>query len=79
MVGAERGDVAVIDTQRHTMHCERDDIAVDDRAAARDALRARIQQKLAEATTRNQTVSSTYTPPRYDAVFFDGVAWLDTL
>lgn len=71
----------MIDTERHTMHCEWDDVERDDRAASHEALRARIRQKL-DANARSklaQTTSSTYTPPRYDEVFFDGLAWLDSL
>lgn len=46
-----------------------------------ELLRARIEERLRERREQEaqERARATYTPPRYDEVFFEGVAWLNTL
>ncbi len=44
-----------------------------------EALRARIQERLREKRAERDRLAPAYTPPRYDEVFFEGTAWLNTL
>lgn len=43
---------------------------------SRDAIKAEVQRRLAQ---ERQTVRPPVPAPRYDDVFFEGVAWLDSL
>ena len=45
----------------------------------REDLRAQMKLLLAEARLRREASKAAMRPPRYDDVFFDGVAWLDEL